>query len=172
MTLLDDVPAGGATHTQHHRDVATAVDFLGPSSGTWTPAPTFLTPGTMTWTPDATYTWGRWQRIGDLVLLQFELYGTLNKGTASQGFRITGVPFANIGGDAFYATGPLHIAKGITLRGTQVELHYGTDDASRLIVKQAFPASGGVTTIASDFASGDITDFDLTGTIWYMAAPA
>lgn len=174
MTLLEDVPAGGAEHTEHHRDVATAVDFLGPTTGTWTPVPTFTTPGSVAWTPDATYTWGRWSRIGDLVMCQFECYGDLVKGTASGGFRIAGLPFDLVPADAYYAIGPAFLNKGITLPANTNGLtwQHGYDDTGRRLVLQGSIPSGGNTNILASAFDASITGLDITGTIWYEAAPA
>lgn len=125
-------------------------------TGAWTPELTFETPGSMTWVHEPTYYYGVWYRMGPLVYVSCNAYGTLNKGTASGYLRITGLPFAAKDNIAYYAymTGQVD---------STAWTHAGISNYAALLqggYSEAwfyYTGSGGVSGYfdAADFASGD-----------------
>ena len=127
--------------------------------GLWTPTLAFATPGSSTFTPGS-YHKGYYHVIGDRVFIDAQIYGDINKGTASGSLDISGLPFDtwDDGLGTYYPTGAAATdGTGLTMRSSSYGLTASVFYSGGTYVNIYWNGVGSSVLTASDFTAGSHT---------------
>ena len=156
------VTTGGIKFPQPQSASADANTLDDYEEGVWAP---LLTDGTNNATMNATYNFGKYTRIGDVVTLTAYVV-TSSLGSVSGNVRITGIPFAAASGFGFTNGGSVGSGGGLAITAGQA-LTVGVGQGSSLLYLRVWDATTGSTEMQE---SEWTADGNIQLTITYKAA--